>query len=341
MEEKTMRRLLVALALGSALATGTVAAAVAQESNFGPDSAKETYYWVSNKANLPLFVQYDYVGMKKIADELGVKVKVAGPTDFDLPGFISAVEQVCAQKPAGVDVVGGWDPSLTEAVNQCMSLGVPTVVDDGDLPDSKRLAYIGTNWTNVGVAQAKVLMAALPGGGTIATESIINAGNMREAVAGFTAYLAANGKDKYKIVSNEDDNGDSAKAAEVTAALLAAHPDISGFAGFDSESGAGIVRALQEAGKKPGDIKVAAMEQTPDFFKTAKDGWVDGIIVQNRELFIYYGVKFLHDFNHNGLKTSGLDAAGGGVPIPQNIDTGVLVVSKANVDPVLAALVKK
>ncbi len=33
------------------------------------------------------------------------------------------------------------------------------------------------------------------------------------------------------------------------------------------------------------------MEQTPDFFKTAKEGWVDGIIVQNRELFIYYAVK--------------------------------------------------
>jgi len=335
-----VNRLLLALALGGALTAGTAATALAQESSYGPDNAKETYYWVSNKANLPLFVQYDYVGMKKIADELGVKVRVAGPTDFDLPGYIAAVEQVCAQKPAGVSVVGGWDPSLTEAVNKCMELGVPTVVDDGDLPDSKRLAYIGTNWTNVGVAQAKVLMAALPNGGKLATESIINAGNMREAVAGFTAYIKANGKDKYQIVANEDDNGDSAKAAEVTAALLAAHPDISGFAGFDSESGAGIVRALQEAQKKPGDIKVAAMEQTPDFFKTAKDGWVNGIVVQNRELFIYYAVKFLHDYRNNGLKTSGLDAAAGGVPIPQNIDTGVLVVSKDNVDPVLAALQK-
>ena len=57
-------------------------------------------------------MQYDYVGMKKIAEELGVKVIVAGPTDFDLPGFIAAVDQVCAQKPSGVSVVGGWDPSL-------------------------------------------------------------------------------------------------------------------------------------------------------------------------------------------------------------------------------------
>ena len=108
----------------------------------------------------------------------------------------------------------------------------------------------------------------------------------------------------------------------------------------DECSLAGIVRALQEAGKKPGDIKVTAMEQTPDFFKTAADGWVEGIVVQNRELFIYYAVRMLYDYNHNGLKTSGLDVSQGGVPIPQNIDTGVLVVNKDNVDPVLAALKK-
>ena len=242
-----------------ATAIGT-APALAQQSSFGPSDAKEVYYWVSNKANLPLFVQYDYVGMKRIADELHVQVRVAGPTDFDLPGFIAAVDQVCAQKPAGVSVVGGWDPSLTEAVNKCIAAGVPTVVDD------------------------------------------------------------------------------AAKAAEVTAALLAAHPDLAAIAGFDSESGSGIVRALQEAGKKPGDVVVTAMEQTPDFFKTAKEGWTEAVIVQNRELFIYYAVKMLYDFKHNGLKTSGLDAAHAGVPIPPTLDTGVLAVTKANVDGVLSAL---
>lgn len=322
-----------------ALAMSTTA--FAQQSSFGPSDAKEVYYWVSNKANLPLFVQYDYVGMKKIADELHVQVRVAGPTDFDLPGYIAAVDQVCAQKPAGVSVVGGWDPSLTESVKKCIANGVPTVVDDGDLPGSGRLAYIGTNWTKIGEAQAQAIMDKLPGGGKIALTSIINAGNMREAVAGFTAYIKDKGAGKYTIVSSEDDGGDQAKAAEVTAALLAAHPDLNAIAGFDSESGAGIVRALQEAGKKPGDIVVTAMEQTPDFFKTAKDGWTSAIIVQNRELFIYYAVKMLYDYNHNGLKTSGLTVAQGGVPIPPTLDTGVLSVTKANVDNVLAALAKK
>jgi ABC-type sugar transport system substrate-binding protein len=326
------------LALTGLLATAPLSAALAQSSSYGPGSAKEVYYWVSNNANLPLFVRYDYVGMRRIADELHVQVHVAGPTSFDIPGFIAAVNQVCAQKPAGVVVVGGWDPSLTEPVNKCIEMGVPTVVDDGDLPNSKRLAYIGTNWTHVGEAQAKAIMAKLPNGGKIATLSIINAGNMREAVAGFTAYLKANGGGKYKIVANEDDGGDASQAAQVTSAVLAAHSDLAAIAGFDSESGAGIVRALQEGGMKPGQIVVTAMEQTPDFFKTAKTGWTDAIIVQNRELFIYYAVKMLYDYNHNELETLGLSAKEGGVPIPTNVDTGVLSVTQDNVDKVLTAL---
>ena len=335
---RTMMKSVLAAAALAVSAAGISAPASAQESEYGPADAKYTYYWISNKANLPLFVQYDYVGMKRIAEELGVRVVVAGPTDFDVPGFIAAVDQVCAQKPSGVSVVGGWDPSLTESVKKCMEQGVPTVVDDGDLPDSGRLAYIGTNWTQVGVAQAKKMMEMLPNGGKIGMMSIINAGNMREAVAGFTAYIEANGGGKYNIVANEDDGGDAQKAAQVTAAIIAANPDIAGLAGFDSESGAGIVTALREAGKNPGDVKVTAMEQTPDFFKTAKEGWVDGIVVQNRELFIYYAVKLLHDYNTNTLKSAGLGSADGGRPIPDTVDTGVLLVTKDNVDKVLTAL---
>lgn len=330
-------RLFVGLVLGTT-AFGFAGAAAAVESSFGPKNAKEHYYWISNKANLPLFVQYDYVGMKRIANELGVRVTVAGPTDFDIPGFISTVNQICAQHPSGVDVVGGWDPSLTEPVKQCLKEGVPTVVDDGDLPDSGRLAYVGTNWTNVGVAQARKMMAELPNGGELAMMSIINAGNMRQAVAGFKAYIAEHGKGKYKIVANEDDHGNAQQAAQVTAAVLAAHPKVAGIAGFDSESGAGIVTALREAGKKPGQIKVTAMEQTPNFFATVKQGWVDAIVVQNRELFVYYAVKLLHDYNTDGLKTVGLTGAEGGRPIPDSIDTGVLLVTKKNVEKVLKAM---
>lgn len=330
---KTIPTLLAASAVLVSLTIGSPA----QESEFGPPDATETYYWISNMSNLPLFVNYDYKGLKRAADVLGVRVRIAGPTSFDIGAFIATVDQVCAQRPAGVSVVG-WDPSLTEPVNACVANGVPTVTDDADLPLSDRMTFIGTDWSSIGVAQAEALIEALPDGGKVATLSIIAADNMIAARTTFAAHLEENAPGKFEIVAEEDDAADSAKAAQATAALLAAHPDLAAIAGFDAESGAGIVLGLQESGRAPGDVVVTAMEQSVDFFNAAKEGWVEAIIVQNRELFTYYAIKTLYDYNHNGLLTVGLTGPEGGRPVPTLIDTGLLVVDEDNVDRIVEAL---
>jgi ribose transport system substrate-binding protein len=318
-----------ALALASCSREQPQSAANAAGGGAHKVSSNETYYWISQNSTLPLFVAHDHPAWKKAAAELGVKAKISGPTNIDLPTFISTIEQVCAQRPAGVTVVG-WDPSETAAVNQCVDQGVPTVVDDADLPNSKRLAFIGTDWYDIGAAQAKAMIRATGGKGKVATLSIINADNMRQARQGFTDTIKGSG---LQIVANEDDGGDSSTAASKAASLLSAHPDLAGIAGFDSESGAGIVRALTEA-SKAGKVHVTAMEQTPQFFKTVKDGSVDAIIIQKRELFTYYALKLLYDYNHNGLTVGGLSKKLA-QPIPVNINTGLIVADKSNIAEIL------
>lgn len=318
---------LAAPALGVAMrASAHVPTRVAQTR---PHAGPETYYWISQDSTLPLFVAHDQVALHAAARQLGVAIRIAGPTGIDLPGFISTINQICAQHPAGVAVVG-WDPSLTQPVNQCIGEGVPTVTDDADLPASRRLTFIGTDWYQIGVSQAQQMIKATGGKGDVALLSIINADNMKRAVAGFRATIAGTG---VRIVANEDDGGDAAQAATKTAALLAAHPTLAGIAGFDAESGTGIVRALIEGGKI-GKVKVTTMEQTPDFFTTVKKGQVQAIIIQKRELFTYYAFKLLYDYNHSGVRVAGLGTQYVS-PIPQNVDTGLLVVTASNVDQVL------
>ncbi len=323
--------------LAAALLCCAPLAARAADTSYGPDNARETYYWISQNATLPLFVRSDYKGMKQAADQLGIKIRIAGPTNIDLQQFIATIDQVCAQQPAGISVVG-WDPALTASVNKCVDMRVPVVVDDADLPNSKRLAFVGTDWHTIGEEQAKAIIKALPQGGKIATLSILNADNMKAALEGFQQTLKKAG-DTYQVVANEDDTGDGSSAARVASSLIAAHPDIAAMAGFDSESGAGIVQALTEGGMQ-GKVVVTAMEQTPEFFQTLADGSTTAIIVQNRELFTYYAFKLLHDFNHNGLTTNGL-SKWQGKPIPVNVNTGVLVVTKDNVGPMLKAVSAK
>ena len=110
----------------------------------------QEYVWISNASNLPLFVERVYPGLKSARKALNVKVRIAGPTSVDLGAFITTVDAECTQNPAGVIVVGGWDDALASEVDKCIDKKVPTIVTDGDLPMSKRLTYLGTNWYNLG-----------------------------------------------------------------------------------------------------------------------------------------------------------------------------------------------
>lgn len=296
----------------------------------------ETYVWVSQDSTLPLFVENDFVGLEKAAEQLGVKYEVQGPSNINLSQLIATINQVCAQKPAGVIVVG-WDPSENEAVNQCIEEGVPTVTDDADLPESKRLAFVGTNWYDIGVAQAEAMIKATGGKGEVALLSIINANNTREADEGFKATL----KEKapgMTLVAEEDDGGERAKAAAKVADLLAAYPNLAGIAGFDAESGPGTVQALSEAGKL-GSVKVTSMEAEPQFFKQVQEGNVSAVIVQKRELFTYYAMNLLYDYNHNELSVEGVSKEVAS-PIPVDVNTGLLTIEKSNVGEIIKATSK-
>jgi ribose transport system substrate-binding protein len=293
----------------------------------------ETYYWISQGSTIPIFVNRDIPAAKAAAAEFGVKLEVAGPTDINLSAFQASIEQVCGQKPAGVMIVG-WDPALAEPINKCVAAGVPTITVDADIPASNRMAFVGTAWYGLGVELGKALVKELPNGGDVATLSIINAPNMIEAREGFKAALEGSG---INVVTEEDDTGEAAPAATKTAALLAAYPDIDAFAGFDSGSGPGIVQALREAGKAPGEIKVVTNEgATPDFFKNLQTGEVQAVTVQKRELFTYYGMKLLFDFNHSPALIYGLDATAA-YPIPANVDTGLAVFTADTADEIVNA----
>lgn len=289
------------------------------------------YYWISQDTTYPLFVQNDYKGMKLIEKQLGITIRIAGPTNINLPQLISTINEVCAQHPAGVSVVG-WDPSETAAVNKCIAEGVPVVTDDANLPQSNELGYIGESWYAIGVAEAKAMIQATGGHGQVAMLSIINASNMQSAIQGFKATIKGTG---LKLVASENDNASSLTAASLTDSLLAAYPHLAGIAGFDAMSGPGIVEGLTTA-HMLGKVKVTAMEDTPAFFKTVKAGAVSAIIVQKREMFTYYAFLELWAFNHSGLATDGLK--GWQAPaIPVFTNTGLMVVTKKNVNQVLKA----
>jgi ABC-type sugar transport system substrate-binding protein len=329
--------------LGGGLAAGAVlstfvsperrASGRAANTRGGYSGSEEEYVWVSANAHLPLFVAHDHPALFQIGEELGVRVTIAGPDTVDIAGLVATVEQTAARKPSGMMVVG-WDPSaLIPAINRAVETGIPVVCVDADVPGSKRLAFIGTDWYDLGVRQGEAMIKALQGRrGKVAMLGLIEQAIDQQAFAGFRSVAERAG---LTVMEPQQDKGNQAEAARVAGALLQAHADLIGMAGFDSESGPGMGQAIREAGKA-GQLVATCVEAEEQHLRLLKEGVLTACIGQKRELFTYYGVRALHDYVHATLQLSQDDRQAGIAPIPVNYNTGTYTVTHANVDLFLA-----
>ena len=338
---KLVSLLLTAVLLISACKSAPAAPASTGGGGGGPtgligtaDRAKQEYVWISNFSSLPLFVERVYPALDAFARDFGVVVRKAGPTTDDLAAYIATVETECARKPAGVIVVGGWDQSLQEPVNKCIAQKVPVVVTDGDLPNSNRLSYVGTNWYNLGVSMAQYQIAEHKrrgwATGKVAILSPIQMQNMQEARQGIKDTLKGTG---IEVVAEEDNESNNTVAAQKTAAILSANRDLTGLFGLDSESPPGIVAALDEAGKG-GKLIVTVNEAGVDFFNNIKNGKVQLISIEKYDVMEYLALSMLYMWNNDAIRPVGLSGWQSNW-MPHTIDSGLILVNKDNVDDVI------
>ena len=289
----------------------------------------EEYVWLSANANLPLFTVHDHPALRLAGEELGVRVSIAGPSSVDIPGLVAAVEQTTARKPAGMMVVG-WDPSaLVPSINAAIDAGIPVICVDADVPASKRLSFIGTDWYELGVRQGEAMVKALAGRkGKVALLGLIEQEIDQKGFAGFRSVAEKAG---LVCMDPQQDKGNTAEATRVAAGIIQGSTDLVGMAGFDSESGPGMAQAIKEAGKT-GQILATCVEAEEPHLRFLKEGVLTACVGQKRELFTYLGVKSLFDLNHSPIKFSRNDKAAGVSPIASNYNTGTYTVTQATVN---------
>jgi ribose transport system substrate-binding protein len=288
----------------------------------------EEYVWISANANLPLFTAADHPALDQAGEELGVKVSKAGPNSIDIPSLVAAIEQTTARRPTGMMVVG-WDPSaLVSPINAAVDSGVPVVCVDADVPTSKRLSFVGTNWYDIGVQQAQVMLKMLGDRrGKVALLGLIEQNIDQEAFAGFRSVAVPAG---LQVMEPQQDKGNQAEATRVAAAIIQGTPDLVGMAGFDSESGPGIGQAIKEAGRT-GRIVGTTVQAEGQMLRFIKEGVMAAAVMQKRKLFTYQGVKALFDVVHSPLRFTADDHRAGITPIPVNYSTGTFVITRENV----------
>lgn len=256
--------------------------------------AKELYIYVSAMGNLEYFNAHKY-GWAWAGKALGVDAEYVGPAEIDANAEAAALDQAIARKPAGIAVFA-WDPVLQPGIDKAIDAGIPVVTICGDLPTSKRLAFIGSSQQQLGLIGGLHVAEALGGKGKVAILSLPGTQMFDEREQGFRDAFA-----KYpdiQVVQVGDTKADIAVAVSTAKAILQKYPDLAAFVGTDFTAGMGAATAVKEAGLV-GKVLTVAMDRNSDVLQAIKDGTLTGSVAQDDAAMAFWGLQVLYNFNHN------------------------------------------
>ncbi|MEA4906851.1 MAG: sugar ABC transporter substrate-binding protein [Chloroflexi bacterium] len=256
--------------------------------------ADEEYIYVSCMGNLEFFNAHKY-GWDWAGQALGVKATYVGPAEYDMNAMIAAFDQAIAKKPKGIAVFG-VEAVLTPEINKAVDAGIPVVTILGDLPDSKRLAFVGSHQYDLGYVGGKKIAEALNGEGKIAILSIPGSQMFDDREAGFrTAFAEFPG---IEVVQVGDTKADTVTAVNVAKDILQRHPDLAAFVGTDSTGGIGAATAVEEAGKV-GQVKTVSMDRNSDVLEKIQKGTLTGTVAQDDAAMAFWALQVLFNHVHN------------------------------------------
>jgi len=318
-----------AVMLGFFLAFGGAEKAHAQGLKGSPN---EEYIAVACMGNLEYFSAHKYA-WKWMGDKLGVKTSYIGPAEYDVPGQIAAFDQAIARKPAGI-ITFGVEASLKPSIDKAVAAGIPVVTFSGDVPDSKRLTFVGTNQHDLGYFGGIRLGEMLGGKGDVAILSIPGVSMFDVREQGFKDAFA-----KYpgiRVVQTGDTKADTVTAINAAKAIMQRFPNLTAFACTDSTGGIAAATAVKEAGKS-GKIMVVSMDRNSDVLQNIVSGVVTATVAQDDVGEMVWGLLVLFSRHHFDAALSSDNRKASVQAEPFNIYTSVSWIDKSNVQYFLEA----
>lgn len=266
-------------------------------SSNGGAAVEEEFYSMVVFTKGAEYFNWCYAGMRDAAASIGshITVELQGPAEWDASLEARSVEQVLAKKPNGIIVSCADEATLIPAINKAVSEGTPVICFDSDSPDSDRLAYVGTNNLDFGAVAGKAIVDAIGTEGEIAIIMVPGAVSMEERAQGCVDYLkeyAPNIKVNYL-----NDEGDVAKAEQVTSALLQSNSNIKAVFSTHGYGAPGAAAAVRNLGKQ-GAVTIIGSDYDSATIELLKAGDIAGTVIDDPYLLGYQAFMLAYAAAH-------------------------------------------
>jgi ribose transport system substrate-binding protein len=269
---------------------------------------------------VPKGIHVYYEGCKEGLDAAGAKYDIKtdyrAPKEFKLDQQIDVIESLISRKVDGIAISANEDEGLTNVIKEAQKAGIHVVTFDSAASASE--CYIGTMNEEAGYQAGLQLVKLMDNDGELAIlMGNLAAPNLNERLSGLKRALKEKNS-KIQIIGPEEVSSKKNIAQDKTESLLQAHPNLKAIFGLSAECAPGAAPAVAEQ-KKAGKVIVAGFDDDPDTLAAIKTGVVQFCLAQKT-------------YKMGWLCVEQLNAACDGKTLPKQLDTGVILITKDNVD---------
>lgn len=259
-----------------------------------------------------------FEGFKAAAEKHGITAEYQAPQDFEPALQVKVIEDLIARGVDGIAISALDDKSLIPVIRRALAEDIMVITFDAPAPSTAQLCYIGTNNKNAGKTAGEELSKLMGNKGQLAfLQATLTSPNLNLRREGFAERLAEIGSE-VEIVTVADNEGKFDMTVNKAEALLETYPDLKAMFGVSAYGAPGAAKVVKEAGKN-GQVLVAGFDDLKDTLVGIRDGSVQFCLVQRTFIMGWRSVEVL------------LDAVNG-KEVPKEIDTGIIIVSKDNID---------
>ena len=228
------------------------------------------------------------------------------------------------KKPAAIGFAALDSKASAPLMDQAKAQNIPVIAFDSGVESDVPLTTAATDNKAAAAEAAKHLSELIGGKGKVAM--VVHDQTRRTGIDrrdGFIEWMKANAPD-IELLPVQYGGGDQAKSADIAKSIIQANPDLKGFYGSNEGSAIGVVKGVEESGKK--GLTIVGFDSGKAQIDAINSGVMAGAITQNpvgmgKELVI------------NAMK------AIKGETLPKVVDTGYYWYDKTNItDPKIAAV---
>src|SRR6201996_2536009 len=311
----------------SASGSSTGSSAAAAVAGSFPKTPAWKFYFVNHVTTNAFFTPTQY-GMADAAKLLGLAPPVWGGSDNSvISQMVSNFDTAVAAKADGIALAAISATAFTSPVSSAMAKGIPVVSynADGEYINGKpvigtnRLCYVGQSLYSSGQSMGEQIKLAVPGGGDIVIFTpVVGTGNTQPRFDGAKSVLGSS----YNVAEIATGATESVEPAAMKAYLNAHKSTVKGAFAVDSGDTEYLGAQLKSLGMS---IPAGGFDTTGATVPNIQDGTLKFTIYQDPYLQGFLPVLYLYLYNLSG-----------GVLAPPDTDTGLSVVTQANVQPYIA-----